>query len=139
MTLGEALDKLKAGGIRLTPQRQEVLRVLLDGGEHYSAEEIWHRVRQRYAGVSFDTIYRTLHLLTRYGLASEVDFADGCRRFESAGKGHHHHLVCLRCGRIEELPFCMEDCLSRVKAEKPDFKITGHAFKFYGYCRQCQR
>jgi len=138
MTLQEALEKLKAGGIRLTPQRQEVLRVLLEENGHFSAEEIWRRVQRRYAGVSFDTIYRTLHLLTRAGLASEVDFADGCRRFEFAGKGHHHHLVCLRCGRIEELPFCLDDCLARVREKKPDFQIAGHAFKVYGYCRHCR-
>lgn len=140
VTLEKALRKLKELGVRLTPQRQEVLRVLLEAGEddHFSAEEIWRRVRERYAGVSFDTIYRTLDLFIRCGLASQVDFADGCRRFEFAGKGHHHHLVCLKCGRAEELPFCPADCLDWVAREKPQFKIAGHAFQVYGYCQKCQ-
>ncbi|NHM26848.1 transcriptional repressor [Desulfofundulus sp. TPOSR] len=141
MKLEEALRKLKAQGVRLTPQRQEVLRILIeeaDGEEHLSAEEIWRLVQKRYASVSFDTIYRTLHLLIRCGLASELDFSDGCRRFEFAGNGHHHHLVCLKCGRAEELAFCPEDCLARVQVERPGFKITGHAFKIYGYCQRCQ-
>lgn len=141
MNLEEALQKLKAHGVRLTPQRQEVLRILMEAGEgeeHYSAEEIWNRVQHRYSTVSFDTIYRTLHLLIRYGLVSELDFADGCRRFEFAGKGHHHHLVCLKCGRAEEFFFCPEECLARVQAERPGFQIAGHAFKIYGYCQRCR-
>ncbi|WP_243137568.1 Fur family transcriptional regulator [Desulfofundulus thermobenzoicus] len=140
--LEDALVKLKGHGVRLTPQRQEVLRILIEEARdeiHFSAEEIWQKVRLRYDSISFDTIYRTLHLLTRCGLASELDFADGCRRFEYAGKGHHHHLVCLKCGRAEELPFCPEECLARVRAERPGFKVAGHAFKVYGYCHRCQK
>lgn len=138
--LEEALRTLKEQGVRLTPQRQEVLRVLLEAGEgeHFSAEDIWRRVRERYAGVSFDTIYRTLELFVRVGLASEMDFAESCRRYEYAGRGHHHHLVCLKCGRAEELPFCPVDCLERIREEKPRFKVTGHAFRVYGYCQDCQ-
>ncbi|MDK2888645.1 Fur family transcriptional regulator, zinc uptake regulator [Desulfofundulus australicus DSM 11792] len=142
MKLQEALHKLKEQGVRLTPQRQEVLRILIEeagGEEHLSAEEIWRLVRKRYASISFDTIYRTLNLFVRCGLASELDFPDGCRRFEFAGNGHHHHLVCLKCGRAEELAFCPEDCLIRAQFEKPGFKITGHAFKIYGYCPKCQQ
>ncbi|MGB9804211.1 Fur family transcriptional regulator [Desulfofundulus sp.] len=141
MNLKEALYRLKAQGVRLTPQRQEVLRVLIeDAGkeEHLSAEEIWRRVKERYASISFDTIYRTLRLLTRCGLASELDFFDGCRRFEFAGHGHHHHLVCLKCGRAEELDICPEECLARVQAEKPGFKVTSHEFQIYGFCQRCQ-
>lgn len=138
MTLDDIIGRLKEKGVKLTPQRQEVIRVLLEG-EHMSADDILRQVKERYAGVSFDTIYRTLNLFKELKLVNELDFMDGCRRYEINHEGqHHHHLVCLKCGRAQELPFCPADCLARVQIHSPEFKICGHMFKIYGYCQSCQ-
>ncbi len=140
----EVFMRLKKLGVRLTPQRQEVLRVLLEGalkkrGQPLSAEEILHQVRQRYPGISFDTVYRTLATFRKLGLVHEVLFRDGCRRFELNLRGeHYHHLVCLKCGRARELPFCPADCLARAREHYPDFEIADHAFTIYGYCARCR-
>lgn len=137
MEMHEALAVLKSKGVKLTPQRQEVMRVLLNGAKHHSADEIYQEVKSVYPGVSFDTIYRTLHLLKEQGLVRELDFFDGCRRFEF-NEYHHHHLVCLKCGKAEEISFCPVGCLDQVQAEHPDFRVAGHMFKIYGYCQSCQ-
>lgn len=138
MTLDDIIGRLKEKGVKLTPQRQEVIRVLMEG-EHMSADDILQQVKDRYAGVSFDTIYRTLNLFKALKLVNELDFMDGCRRYEINHEGqHHHHLVCLKCGRAQELPFCPADCLARVQNYSPEFKICGHMFKIYGYCQSCQ-
>ncbi|WP_066634029.1 Fur family transcriptional regulator [Desulfolucanica intricata] len=139
MSMEDMLNKLKENGIKVTPQRQEVLRVFLENEKHYSAEEILKKVKNTFSNISLDTIYRTLSLFKGLGLINEVDFADGCRRFEINNvDGHHHHLVCLKCGRAEEVRFCPEDCLLKVQKQNPDFKVSGHTFKIFGYCPNCQ-
>ncbi len=144
MLLRDILIRLKNAGVRLTPQRQEVLQALLDGVSDgcrpQSAEEILRSVRQRYPGVSPDTVYRTLAIFQKLGLVREVNFRDGCRRYELViGEEHHHHLVCLGCGHYRELPFCPAECLVRVKEYCPDFEIEDHSFTVYGYCEKCRR
>lgn len=144
MILGDYLGHLKRKGIRLTPQRQEILRALLEGtqetGHPLNAEEILHRVRERYPGISLDTVYRTLTTFVGQGLVNELQFRGHCRRFELVHKGdHHHHLVCLGCGKTRELPFCPSEFLKQTQACYPDFLIRDHAFTVYGYCPGCQK
>ena len=139
MNMEDMLSKLKENGIKVTPQRQEVLKVFIENEKHYSAEEILKKVQKNFPNVSLDTIYRTLSLFKELELISEVDFSDGCRRFEiNEVDGHHHHLICLKCGRAEEVRFCPEECLLKVKMQNPDFKVSGHTFKIFGYCSKCQ-
>jgi Fur family ferric uptake transcriptional regulator len=93
-------------GQRLTPQRERMLELFerLGEGLHLSAEEAHQRLRRQGEQVSLATVYRTLRLLSGMGLLKELELAEGGRRFELAGQDsrHHHHLVCVRCGRIEE-------------------------------------
>ncbi|MEB3260034.1 MAG: Fur family transcriptional regulator [Cyanobacteriota bacterium] len=93
-------------GQRLTPQRERMLALFqhLGEGRHLSAEEAHQRLRGQGEQVSLATVYRTLRLLSGMGLLKELELAEGGRRFELAGgeHRHHHHLVCVRCGRIEE-------------------------------------
>jgi Fe2+ or Zn2+ uptake regulation protein len=139
MKLNDALFRLKAQGVKITPQRQEILGVLLGEERYYSAEEILKKVQVRYPAVSFDTVYRTLHLFKKLGLVVELNFQGGHRRFEfNHADRHHHHLVCLKCGRSQKLACCPTDCLAKVKEEHPEFTITSHSFEIYGYCRSCR-
>jgi Fur family ferric uptake transcriptional regulator len=93
-------------GQRLTPQRQQVLALFerVGGGTHLSAEEVHERLRLGQARVSLATVYRSLRLLSSIGLLQELELPEGGRRFElaSASHRHHHHLLCVRCGRTEE-------------------------------------
>lgn len=144
MSLEELLELLKEKGLRLTPQRQLILAVLIgttkQDGQPLSAEEILVQVHVRYPGVSLDTVYRTLSTLKKAGLVTEVNFRDDCRRFELTMQGeHHHHLVCMGCGTTCEVPFCPVDYLARVQASYPDFEIEDHSFTLYGYCKKCSR
>lgn len=139
MILDRAVARLKKEGFKLTPQRQEILGVLLEEEKYYSAEEILQQVQRRYPGVSLDTVYRTLYLFKDLGLVSELNFQGGYRRFEFNLEGrHHHHLVCLKCGHSEKLPCCPTDILVRVEKEHPEFAIACHSFEVYGYCGGCQ-
>ena len=94
-------------GQRLTPQRERVLALFepIGAGRHLSAEDVHQRLRGGDGRVSLATVYRTLRLLSSLDLLQELELPDGGRRFELAGDAqhrHHHHLVCVRCGRTEE-------------------------------------
>ena len=93
-------------GQRLTPQRQKVLALFeqLGEGRHLSAEDVHQRLRRGDGRVSLATVYRSLRLLSSLGLLQELELPEGGRRFELARDAHphHHHLVCVRCGRTEE-------------------------------------
>ncbi|MCL6449264.1 MAG: transcriptional repressor [Armatimonadetes bacterium] len=139
MNLNDTLFRLKALGVKVTPQRQEILEVLLGEERYYSAEEILKKVQARYPAVSFDTVYRTLNLFKKLGLVVELNFQGGYRRYEfNHADRHHHHLVCLKCGRSQKLACCPTDCLAGIEEENPEFAITGHSFEIYGYCKDCR-
>jgi len=138
MTLLEALGKLKESGIKATPQRQEILRALLEEGHYCSADEILKKVQARYPAVSFDTVYRNLSVLTKLDLVVELRFQGGPRLFEFNDE-HHHHLVCLKCKESQKLVYCPTDFLNRAQEENPEFAITSHSFKIYGYCPNCRK
>lgn len=103
---GALRTSLHDRGQRLTPQRQLVLSLFQRSGEgtHLSAEEVHQRLRRSRERVSLATVYRTLRLLSSMGLLQELELPEGGRRYELATDSHrhHHHLVCVRCGRTEE-------------------------------------
>lgn len=140
MNLEPVLRKLKAQGLKLTPQRTEILRVLMGSHRPLSAQEVFHAVRAAHPNVSLDTVYRNLTMLTGAGLANQVNLQNReSSRFEFQGEGaHHHHMVCLGCGRSFCVPACPTPLLDARPAEDPDFRVVGHAFEVYGYCSGCQ-
>jgi Fur family ferric uptake transcriptional regulator len=99
-------SSLHQRGQRLTPQRRQVLALFERMGEglHLSAEEVHRRLDHEDGRVSLATVYRSLRLLSSLGLLQELELPDGGRRFELASDAHphHHHLVCVGCGRTEE-------------------------------------
>jgi len=102
--------ELSKQGYRLTPQRLMILVAIENSDDHISAEEIYSQVVAKYPNVNISTVYRTLELLKRLGLATETDLGEGRVRYHPAGKGHHHHLVCRECGATGEYiePFVID-------------------------------
>lgn len=129
--------ELVSNNCKLTPQRKEILKILLRAKTHLTAREIFYRLRRKQPNASFDTVYRNLSILTQIHVIHQLDFRDGRSRFElNRQKDHHHHMVCLRCGetwKIRECPF------ERVSFVVPDdFKVVNHRFEIFGFCKSCQ-
>lgn len=132
------LDRLKSGGYRVTPQRQEILRCFSSGDGHYSAEEVYRKVRGKFPNISLDTVYRTLNTLKQLGIIRVLNFNDGKSRYELVKEDtHHHHLVCLKCGGSQELDFCPLDFLDSTLLRDKSFRVERHSFEIYGYCSRC--
>lgn len=130
--------KLNDRGYRLTPQRIMVLKALEDAQDHISAEEIQAHVRQSYPNMNISTVYRTLELVKELGLVTETDFGDGRVRYHCAGKGHHHHLVCEKCGRIMDLDESELNPLWEHIKTAHNFQINMRHMAFFGVCDKCK-
>lgn len=119
----------------MTEQRKAIIESLVKEKRYVSAKDILHEVHHRFPGLSFDTIYRNLSILSDLELVEETQF-NGEAKYKIACTGkHHHHLICIKCGRIFVLPECPLDMLQNFAG---DFKITGHKFEIYGICKECQ-
>ena len=137
--IGEVRALLKDKSLRLTPQREAVLRVLLaDTGEHLTAEDIYDRTRNEYADIGLATIYRTLELFEDLGVVSVLEFGEGGRRYESALGKDHHHLLCIDCGKITEFNEDLLGELQETVAKESGFQILNHSLRFFGYCKHCK-
>jgi len=136
----EIREALRRKGYRLTPQREAVIKILLDNpNQHMAAEDIYAMVRRSHPEIGMATVYRTLELLSNEKIINQLNFEEGYSRYELESEAHHHHLVCLKCGKITEFS---DDLLEKVEAEiarEHQFEIVGHLLKFYGHCRQCAK
>lgn len=133
---------LKENGYKLTPQRRATLEVLLNNqGEHLSTEEIYTEVRKTHPEIGLATVYRTMLLLEDLGLLIKHNFEDGRNRYELShpDEDHdHHHLICLKCGRVSEVEEDLLGSLEEIVENKHGFKVINHKVKFYGHCSNCQ-
>jgi Fur family ferric uptake transcriptional regulator len=134
---------LRDRGQRLTPQRERMLGLFerLEEGRHLSAEEAHQKLRARGEQVSLATVYRTLRLLSGMGLLKELEVAEGGRRFELAGHDdrHHHHLVCVRCGRIEEFENGVVLAAASAAANRHGFRVLDGVLNVRALCPTCSR
>lgn len=139
--LHEAEQRLAEADYRLTPQRALILRLLFEhAGAHLSAEELHALVGRSNPEVGLATVYRTLELLTALRVVQTVDFGDGRARYELAGEERHthHHLLCLQCGRVEEVRDDLLERLEQAIEAEHGFSILDHQVKFIGFCRECR-
>lgn len=136
MNKDEALIVLKAKGYKHTDKREDILDLFDKKGGYLSAKDIQFALRDAYPGISFDTIYRNLSLFRDLSILEETEL-DGEKIFQfHCSEQHHHHLICLRCGRTKTIEVCPMQDLSRLD---PEFLVTGHKFEIYGYCKSCQK
>ena len=132
--------RISEEGLKTTRQREEVLNVFLNSSGHKSLAQIYAQVAKTNPKIGYTTVYRTLKLLTRLGLATQRKFADGETRYEPASEGtHHDHLICLDCGKIIEFEDGTLEALQNSIAQRHRFKISHHRMELYGRCEECNR
>ena len=124
----------------VTRQRELLAEIVLSSGEHLSADAIIRRLEDKGEKVGTATVYRTLELLVQSGVARVHDFGEGYRRYEAmAGPDDHEHLVCVRCGRVEEFTNERLERMLPVIADEHHFQPHRHRVEIFGLCQTCQR
>jgi len=128
---------LERNQLKHTKQRELILAAFLEAKQHITSEDLYQAVREQHSNIGYTTVYRTMKLLVEAGLATERHFDDGITRYEIEQE-HHDHLVCLKCGGIEEFECELIENTQNEIAERHKFQILRHRHELYGHCRNCR-
>ncbi|MDM8000586.1 MAG: Fur family transcriptional regulator [Dehalococcoidia bacterium] len=131
-------EDLKKKGYRLTPQRLMVIEELHAAEGHISAPDICQRVQAKYPWVNKSTIYRTLELLKELGLVTETEFGEDKLYYHQVEKGHHHHLICQKCGKIFDIAEDVFTPLEATLRQKYGFSADLKHLAIHGHCLKCR-
>jgi Fur family ferric uptake transcriptional regulator len=130
-------DALRAGGYRVTPQRQLVLEAV-GRLEHATPEEICAEVRHTARGVNVSTIYRTLELLEQLGLVKHSHIHHGAPSYHLSGHEEHVHLICRDCEQVTEVDQATVEPLVRALERSKGFATDVGHLTVFGLCADCQ-
>ncbi len=131
-------DRLDQAGARLTEPRRR-LGVLVDRQRGpFTASDLLAAARREGLRVGRATVFRTLALLDAQGLVERVDLPSGEHAYVACARGHHHHAICVECGRIADLPE-IELGLDLAELERRSgFEIEAHRVELFGRCSACR-
>lgn len=123
---------LRRAGIRLTKQRQIILRVLAEALDHPDAHELHRRAFAHDPTLSLSTVYRTLRLLEERGAIQRHAFDERRSRFENADGEHHDHLIDIDSGEVIEFRSALIEKLQDDLARELGYEIVRHRLEIYG-------
>ena len=130
---------LKKAGLKITAPRLKILEIMEKAKDHHlSAEDIYKILIESGDDIGLATVYRVLTQFEEAGLVNRHHFEGGQSVFELDLGMHHDHLVCVKCGRVEE--FVDEEIERRQEeiAKQAGYVITDHSLNIYGICKKCQ-
>ena len=135
----QAVATLRDQGYRLTPQRLLVLSIVADGNKHMGVDEVFRQAKEAYPYMDIATVYRTLHLLKKLGVVTEVAIGDRLHYELTDAHGPHHHMVCRVCnGAFDLSPHYLEEFRQALTQEfgfEPDLEH----FTISGTCATCSQ
>src|SRR5882672_1010523 len=141
MALESIRGSLQDKGLRLTRQRQILLELIDRSGQHLDAEKLFQMAKEKDPKLNRVTVYRTLKLLKEGGLVDELDlmhYGGDQHYYETRTKQEHAHVICLRCGKVEEF---FGEPLQRIRRQIEahfGFQIVLARTEVGGYCSHCQ-
>ncbi len=134
-TVEELTAAFRAQGLRVTPQRQCIFRLLHANDAHPSVDTLYERAREQMPTISLKTVYQTVHDLETMGEVQLIDVGTGSARVDP-NVTPHHHLVCTNCGKVRDLE--VEFPALRVPARHRDgFSVESVEINFRGRCDEC--
>ena len=132
------MKSLRSAGLKVTLPRVKILQLLESAASrHMTAEEIHRLLTLSGDDVGLATVYRVLTQFEEVSLVKRHHFESGSSVFELNRGGHHDHLVCIKCGQVEEF---VDDVIEQRQmsiAEKAGYTITDHSLNIYGVCAPC--
>lgn len=132
-------EVLKERRLSVTAPRLRIAEEVFGADQHYTAEDLYDRLKKRNSGVGRVTVYRTLKLMVEAGLVEMRDFG-GQGRFEPVvGRKHHDHLVCIDCKRVVEFENDEVEREQERIARREGFELLHHVHTLFGRCSDCRK
>jgi len=138
--MGISSNELRAAGLKSTLPRRKILEVMESRGErHMSAEDIYRSLLESDEDVGLATVYRVLTQFEAAGLVSKHHFEGDHSVYELNQGEHHDHILCVKCGKVEEFVDEVIEQRQHDIASKAGFTMTDHCLYIYGICADCQK
>lgn len=140
MPVEDYIARLKQAGHRITPKVRAVIELFLKGESILSPFEVQTQLEKRFKGVGLPTVYRILENLANTGILVTAANEDRqlryfiCRGLEHE---HHHHFICRKCGRVEEVNLCLMEEVSRYVKRNLKATVESHFLQIEGLCAKC--
>ncbi len=132
-------QELRRAGLKVTLPRVKIMQILESAeARHMSAEDVYKALRDADEDVGLATVYRVLTQFESAGLVTRHHFEGGQSVFEMTHEEHHDHVVCTKCGKVEEFYDEVIEEQQKKAAEKLGFTISDHSLYIYGLCANCQ-
>ncbi len=136
--IDEILDKVRASGGRVTPQRVAIIKAAI-ASDHPSVEQVYQAVQAEFPMTSLATVYKTLATLQEMGQAVSLGSSDDALHYDLLTPDPHAHALCLRCGRVRDLPVsALPDMVSEASQVAGGWRLT-RRIDFWGVCDACAR
>ena len=135
-TVDELTGLFRDQGLRVTPQRQAIFRLLQGNAEHPTVDAIYEAARARMPTISRKTVYQTVHDLESMGEVAVLDVGTGSVRVDPNVEHAHHHMICTRCGKVRDVLVDVGG-LQLAPRERRGFAIDGVEVIFRGTCDDC--
>ncbi len=132
------IQKMREKGLRITPQRIAILRVLSISKGHPSVEDIHEQVKMIFPTTSVATVYKNVSMLKELGEVLELSFGAESSRYDGNKTAPHPHLICTLCKKIIDPDLDSLKDVSRELINETGFRITSHRLDFFGICPECQ-
>ena len=130
---------LKSAGLKATLPRLKILNFLQSSSvRHMSAEDVYKAMLESGEDVGLATVYRVLTQFEAAGLVTRHHFDEGHSVFELNLGEHHDHILCVKCGKVDEFVDAVIEERQHEIAQKRGYTITDHALVIYGVCPDCQ-
>jgi Fur family transcriptional regulator, peroxide stress response regulator len=131
------IQKLRANGHKITPQRLAIVKILAKSENHPSVDDIHVRLKRDFPTMSLATVYKNVLLIKSLGEVLELGFPDGSNRYDGNKPYSHPHVICIQCKKIVDPDLDSLDEMKEKVALETDFKILNHRLDFFGICRNC--
>jgi Fur family transcriptional regulator, ferric uptake regulator len=131
--------ELNEVNLRATPARIALMTLLETADKPLDVQSMIEFLEEKDIKTDPATVFRIVNMFTEKGLVKPIQLREGKFRYELQTKTDHHHLVCERCGDIEDISDCNINALEKEIEKVKQFKVTNHSLEFFGVCQSCQR
>ncbi len=136
--LTEIIEKLKVKGLRLTPQRLAVLKILVSNNSHPTVDEVYTDVRRQFPMTSLATVYKTIAVLKELEEVAELRFDSQANRYDGVKNTPHPHLICSNCRKIMDAELESWPQTAQSIQAATGFQVSNYRMDIFGLCSDCQ-
>jgi len=137
LLVSQFIEACRESGLKVTHQRTEIFRALLNSVDHPSAEMLYKRISSKLPTISLDTVYRTLATLEQHGLISRINTSGSQARFEAVVT-QHHHLICSKCNKVIDFHWPAFDEIELPETINFWGQVGSKNVVIYGICNDCK-